>query len=134
MIAKTIVRHGVYIPKRGSIIVAKINESGGSYVSTFGNGKKAMIKRVVATPGDRVEVKDNTIYVYIQNKGQPITFGQNQPWANMVQTTTDHYSIDRVMGINEVFVAGDNRGASIDSRINGPINAGQIIGVLAYKF
>lgn len=126
--------HGNYIPTRGSIIVAKINESEGSYVSTFGNGKKAMIKRVVAIPGDRVVVKDKRIYVYIQNKGEAKLFGEGQPWAKTVQNTTDHFDIDRVLGINEVFVAGDNRAASIDSRINGPINAGQIIGVMIYKF
>ncbi len=125
---------GTYLPRRGDIIVAKVNQSEGSYTSTFGKGKKSMIKRVVALPGDRVVVQDDIITVYEKNGGQARQFDAGEPWSKTMIHTKDVYDIDRVLKINEVFVAGDNRGASIDSRINGPITNDEIIGVLAHKF
>ena len=79
------------------------------------------IKRVVATPGDTLSVKDGHAIV----NGEPIPDDFIKPCANqagcdMPQQITippDHY-----------FMMGDNRGSSDDSRFWGPVPKDWIIG------
>jgi type IV secretory pathway protease TraF len=42
------------------------------------------------------------------------------------------YSIDITLAQDEIFVAGDNRPGSVDSRVNGPVKLAQLIGIVAY--
>jgi len=125
--------NGIYIPKRGSIVVAKVSQEIGVNENTFGNGKKSMVKRVVGLPGDRVIVIDNTITVYFANQKTGLDFDKGSKWEKQKLDTDDSYNIDITVAPDELFVVGDNRDASIDSRINGPIKADQVIGLLIGK-
>jgi signal peptidase I len=123
-----ITRHA-YIPNRGDIIV--FNEKG---LSEFGQqDSKQLIKRVIGRPGDRVVVKNGAITIY--NKDHPNGFDPDTalPYGQHGTIPYTNGNIDVKLGPHQLFVCGDNRPDSLDSRTFGPINAGQIVGKLAMR-
>lgn len=117
-----------YIPRRGQIVI--FVEGG---LSQFGQqDEKQLIKRVIALPGERVVLQNGVLKVY--NKENPEGF---QPDAiggyKIIGEDNDVHNIDIVLAENQVFVCGDNRPDSLDSRTFGPINADQIVGKLALR-
>ncbi|MBC7581256.1 signal peptidase I [Aeromicrobium sp.] len=117
-----------YIPGRGDVVI--FTESG---LSEYGQeDTKQLIKRVIALPGERVVVKDNIITVY--NKANPNGFQPDKTLPYGVNITEPaEQSVDRTIGKDELFVCGDNRTNSLDSRFFGPIKTNQIIGKLAVR-
>ena len=117
-----------YIPKRGDIVV--FTESG---LATYGQqDTKQLIKRVIGLPGDRLVVSNNTYTIY--NKEHPDGFDPDKtlPYhAQITEPTTGNQDI--TLGKDQIFVSGDNRTNSLDSRSFGPINASQIVGKLAVR-
>jgi signal peptidase I len=118
-----------YIPKRGDIIV--FTESN---LAQFGQqNTKQLIKRVIGLPGDRVVVKngDYTIYNAAHPKGfdpdKTLAYGKKDPLPYTGGV------VDVTLGPDQLFVSGDNRPDSLDSRYFGPINASQIIGKLVLR-
>jgi len=103
-------------PERGDIIVFKYPE----------NPKKDFIKRVVATGGDVIEERDKRIYVngkaviepYTQHSDSGIRSG-NDPRDNFRPLTVPK---------GKVFVMGDNRDQSYDSRYWGFVDLKEIKG------
>jgi len=98
---------------RGDIIVFKTDLK-------QDNGKeKDLIKRVIAIPGDHLVIKDSKVYI----NGEV----QNEPYIHNEYTSGD---IDIVIPDNDVFVMGDNRENSRDSRSSdiGLVNESDIIG------
>jgi signal peptidase I len=81
-------------PKRGDVIVFQ----------PFDNQHEDYIKRIIALPGDEVEVRKNTVYV----NGSPLyeTYINDLPEYTMKRTTVP---------ANSYFVLGDNRNHSNDS-------------------
>ncbi len=79
---------------------------------------KDLIKRVVGLPGDVIEARDGTVYIDDLPLDEPYladdTVTENLPRQTV---PADH-----------VFVMGDNRGASQDSRVFGPIEEDLIVG------
>ncbi len=116
-----------YIPKRGDIIV--FTESGLSEYNQV--DKKQLIKRVIGLPGERVVVKNGVITVY--NKEYPKGFQPDKvlPYGKNIPETSGEVNV--VVGPDQVFVSGDNRPDSLDSRAFGPINADQIVGKLILR-
>ena len=89
------------------------------------------IKRLIALPGDYLEIIDNQIYIngYIQS--QDFLRDEN------VVTVCDVFgetTCSFVISEGEYFVLGDNRENSEDSRIFGPISKTQIEGKVVYQF
>lgn len=80
-------------------------------------GRDDLIKRVIGLPGETVEVSDNRILI----DGAPI----DEPYLDDV-FMPDEPAI--TIGEDEVFVMGDNRNASFDSRRFGPIPLEEIVG------
>jgi len=80
-------------------------------------GHEDLIKRVIGLPGETVEVRNNQVVV----DGTPI----EEPYLPEV-FMPDEPPI--TLGVDEVFVMGDNREASFDSRRFGPIPLEDLIG------
>lgn len=116
-----------YIPNRGDIIV--FNEPG---LADYGQGSnKQLIKRVIGLPGDRVVVKDGAITIY--NKQHPNGFDPDKtmPYGKVIPTTSGN--IDLTLGSNQIFVCGDNRPDSLDSRVFGPVDVNNVVGKLVLR-
>lgn len=118
-----------YIPQRGEIVI--FVESG---LSEFGSSSsKQLIKRVVGLPGERVVVQNGQITVY--NEQYPEGFNPDDAITEglIVNEADDVRDIDVTLSETQLFVAGDNRPNSLDSRTFGPIEANQIVGELALR-
>lgn len=85
--------------------------------------KKNLIKRVIAVPGDSIEIKDGVVFVNDEIL--------EEPYINTV-TTKD---VDKtVIPDGTYFMMGDNRYVSLDSRDLGPIEGDRIIGKVLVRF
>lgn len=119
-----------YVPNRGDVII--FTEPGlGNYDEP--DGSKQLVKRVIGLPGDRVVIKDGSITIY--NDANPNGFKPDTtlPYGkeHAVPTTTD--DVDVTLDTDELFVCGDNRPNSLDSRMFGPIKTDQVIGKLVMR-
>lgn len=104
-------------PERGDIVVFHYP----------GNITEDYIKRVIALPGDTVEVSSNRIYV----NGEELTEGYlKEP---CLPTRCRDQGL-RELGPNEYWVMGDNRNHSRDSREFGPILREAIVGEVLFRY
>jgi len=83
--------------------------------------KDVIIKRVIGLPGERVDYKDNKLYINGKEMDEPFTHEVTHNFEFEVMDS-------EVIPDNSYFVVGDNRGNSSDSRIIGFINKDQIRG------
>jgi signal peptidase I len=116
-----------YIPSRGDIVV--FSENG---LSQFGQqDSKQLIKRVIGLPGDHLVLKDGSYTIY--NRAHPGGFNPDKtlPYGKDIPATTGN--VDTTLGKNQLFVSGDNRPDSLDSRAFGPINTSQVVGKLVLR-
>lgn len=117
-----------YQPTRGDIVIfvkRGITEPGSPA------GEKQLIKRVIAVPGERVVVQDGVMTVY--NSEHPEGFNPDSlgDHGSLVQPTPG--TVDITVAPGEVFVCGDNRSNSLDSRTFGSISTDDIVGELAFR-
>ncbi len=117
-----------YIPKRGEIVI--FTKHG---ISEFGDNQedKQLIKRVIGLPGERVVVKDGTITVY--NKEQPEGFNPDTEGGYGKTPRVTPLNVDLVVPEGQLFVCGDNRTNSLDSRTFGTISADDLVGDLVFR-
>lgn len=85
-----------------------------------GQERKKYLKRIVALAGDAVEIKDDTLRVN--------GVAQREPYAKYTHWTPPAGPIRVPPG--SVFVLGDNRANSLDSRHFGCVPTDNIIGVV----
>lgn len=120
-----------YVPERGAIVVVSPN-FGTVDANSHEDADSLIIKRVIGLPGERVVADGGSLKVY--NAAHPEGFNPDSGsrWQSDVQpdTSTDH--IDVTLSENEIFICGDNRPVSIDSRYNGPISTTQILGIVSW--
>lgn len=115
-----------YIPHRGDIII--FNQSGLS----FGlGGEKQLIKRVVGLPGERVVVKNGSLTIY--NQAQQGGYEPDKTGLYHIDVSSTPGNVDITLGGGEIFVCGDNRANSEDSRYFGAVKADKIIGKLSLR-
>lgn len=96
-------------PKRNEVIVFLPPEAA--------QNKNRFIKRIIALPGDTVEIRDGI--TYINDKATTESF---------VVHTSDKEVARFTLAENEYFAMGDNRAGSFDSRFFGPIQKDGIEG------
>lgn len=116
-----------YIPSRGDIIV--FSESGLSEYNQADT--KQLIKRVIGLPGDRVVVSNGAYTIY--NTAHPGGFDPDKTLSYGKNIPTTSGSVDVTLHAGQLFMSGDNRPDSLDSRAFGPIDASQIIGKLVLR-
>lgn len=74
-----------------------------------------LVKRIVATPGQHVKVEADGVTVDGKLQDGAQTQGDNVLDAKWMRY------VDITLGPDELYVMGDNRGNSIDSRTEGPV-------------
>lgn len=93
-------------------------------------GKESYIKRVIALPGEHLEIKDGKVYI----NGEEL----NEPYLQEGVTTTvnkeEQPYYDLIVPDNCVFVMGDNRDFSTDSRAFGCVPLEKIEGTVWIRF
>jgi signal peptidase I len=116
-----------YIPKRGDVIIfveRRLPELGN-------HQEKQLIKRVIGIPGDRVVVKDGLLTIY--NAEHPNGFNPDKGTQYIKDVGTTPGDVDITVSKGEVFVCGDNRVNSIDSRYLGTVQSRDIVGKLIFR-
>ena len=99
----------------------------GDVVSVKMPSGELYVKRVVATAGDVVDIHNGVLYVNGQSIDEDQTFGKTQPEDG---TVTYPYTVED----GKVFVLGDNREASVDSRSFGAVLIKQVKGKIRFYF
>lgn len=117
-----------YVPKRGEIVVFERPP----FISTSGNDVDHLIKRVIGLPRERVLVADGKITVFNEEFPEGFNPDADQEYAKDIPTTPGN--VDITVGDNEIFVAGDNRSNSKDSRSFGAINTSTVTGTATLRF
>lgn len=116
-----------YIPHRGDVIIFIAR----SLLESNGVDPKQLIKRVIGLPGDRVVVADGFLTIYNTEHPRGYRPDENARWSDAIKTTSGN--IDEVVEEGKVFVNGDNRENSLDSRYFGQVPAGDIVGKLVFR-
>lgn len=102
-----------------SVIARYENEPEGMWDSFLYNvlemGKMSYIKRVIGLPGDHIEIKDGKVYI----NGEKIEENYLQP--GVITDNGRGHCVELTVPENTVFVMGDNRSQSTDSRAFGCI-------------
>lgn len=128
-------------PKRGDIIIFLENEEKGtviddtlrninSMVSLFNGVKEVteshnrLVKRVIGIEGDEIDIKDG--YVYINGNKLEESYVKGK-------TLNGDFKLPAKVGHNKLFVLGDNRPVSKDSRKFGLIDIDQVEGKAIYR-
>jgi signal peptidase I len=114
-----------YVPNVGDIVIFN--------APTLG---KQLVKRVVALPGDRVVVDNGKVRVFNNQHPNGYYPDTTLPYGSSTKipyTFNQGIPIDEVMASNQIFVCGDNRPVSEDSRILGPISLNQLVGKLVLR-
>ena len=93
-------------PQRGDVVVVRSPQESG----------KRLVKRIVALPGDSLEIEGGTIRINGESISEPYVLGNTRD-RDKSTIPEGHY-----------FVLGDNRTRSNDSNNFGPIHESQIIG------
>lgn len=109
-----------YTPKQGDIIVFAPDEEDA-------NGEKLWVKRIIATEGQTVNIEDGKVYVDGE-KLDEYYLDEN------IYTEPKLYGVNTVVPEGCVFVMGDNRPVSKDSRYIGPISVESIVGKVFFRF
>ncbi len=116
-----------YIPKRYEIVIFNHTGDFGRLQAT----EKQLVKRVVGLPGDRVVIKEGVITVY--NKENPEGFLVDQAGPEKDAVTNTNGNHEETIENGEVYVIGDNRSNSLDSRSFGTVRSQDLVGKLALR-
>ncbi|GFN33886.1 signal peptidase I [Paenibacillus xylaniclasticus] len=100
-------------PKRGQIVIIKDKAE-----------QRNLVKRVIALPGETVEFRDGFVYVNGNKLDEPYVKGQSFPNGLVTPYTVPS---------NHVFVMGDNRERSEDSRAFGAVPYSDIEGRVLFR-
>ena len=90
------------------------------------NDGRDFIKRVIGIEGDTVEIIDERIYV----NGKKLKEGYTSTKGVTMPNIETKWTIEK----DEVFVLGDNRPRSDDSRTFGPIKRDSIVGIAFFRY
>ena len=102
-------------PQRGDVILFKATDNIVNTIPTYIN--TVFIKRVIALPGETVEVRDGQVYIDEQPLDEPYIYESPNYEFEAFEVPAD-----------EFFVLGDNRNNSFDSHLWGTVPRDHIQG------
>jgi signal peptidase I len=94
-------------PRRGDVVVVRMPE----------HGPELLIKRVIALAGETIEIQNGVVHINGQRIEEPYIV--RKAYGTFGPTTIPK---------GHVFVMGDNRGASNDSRVFGAVSLDRVVG------
>ena len=103
--------------ERGDIVIFK------SELKLDADHNKLLIKRAIGLPGDTIAVHDGEVFVNGELLDEPY----------IAEGGTPGFVEEITLGDNEVFVMGDHREVSVDSRSFGPIEKDTIVGQAVFR-
>jgi signal peptidase I len=115
-----------YIPSRYDIVVFNQAGQSGSHAG------RQLIKRVIGLPGDRVVISKGNVKIYNESAPAGYTVDNFGPESAAIENTSGN--VDITVPDDEIFVLGDNRQNSSDSRVFGTVETSQIVGKLSLRF
>lgn len=121
-----------FVPNRGDTVIVRAVYGVTDQAEDVAE-KEFLIKRVIGLPGERVVIRNGKVTIYNSEHPKGFSPDKDASWKETMIEDTDKQTIDLRLGVSEVFVSGDNRPASVDSRFNGPIDASQVLGVVIGK-
>jgi len=104
-------------PRRGELVV---------HIIPGEQGRVEKVSRVVAVPGDRVEIQEKKLLLDGQPQEEPYAVNLD-PYLMPSEMPRDFFG-PFVVPPEHYFMLGDNRDQSLDSRFFGPIERSQITG------
>jgi signal peptidase I len=129
--------YNFFEPKQGDIVVFLDNTTKENFIDEvkiyitdlkerFGDspGNARMIKRVIGVPGDKIDIKDGAVYVN--------DIKLDEPYAKGITEKRD-FELPVIVPEDSLFVIGDNRLISKDSRIFGFINYNKVEGKAVFR-
>ena len=108
-------------PQRGEVVVFRYPR----------NPQEYFIKRIIGLPGEEIQIRDGQVVIY--NEQNQNGFFINEAFLEEGMFT---YSAnqDRIsLAVDEYYVLGDNRSASLDSRSFGPLKKQFITGRVFFR-
>ncbi|ALS78780.1 S26 family signal peptidase [Planococcus kocurii] len=100
---------------------------------------KDYIKRVIGVPGDYVAYENDQLYINVKAQGEPYLSSLKEQYNLGSGTLTEDFTLEGLTELDKipegyVFVLGDNRRSSTDSRIIGLVPITNITGSTNYVF
>ncbi|MCP3026726.1 signal peptidase I [Halobacillus sp. A5] len=100
------------------------------------NQEEDYVKRVIGLPGDEISFEDDTLYINGEAAAEPYL---EQLRPNDGELFTEDFTLEEVTGEKvvpegELFVMGDNRRDSLDSRSFGFVSHEQIVGKVDMRY
>ena len=122
-------------PKHGDIIVF-MHEEGKiknfiKYLPIRNPGEVDYIKRVIGLPGDQIDIREDG-FVYRKSKGDSDFVKLEEPYAKNL-TESKGMQLPLTVPEGQLFVMGDNRQQSLDSRQIGTIDIDTVIGKAVFR-
>jgi signal peptidase I len=108
-------------PERGDIVV--LNSLEGTEVE--------LIKRVIGLPGEHVSFREGSVYINGKKLDEPYTLSETY-WYQEDKNEDANYSVE--VPPETVFVLGDHREVSKDSRVFGPVPLENIVGRADFRY
>ncbi len=105
-------------PKRGEVLVFKYPKDITQY----------FVKRVIGLPGETVQISQGQVFIYNQEKPEGFKLEEQYLPENLQTQGIVGKNGKLTLGSDELFVLGDNRPASSDSRVWGVLPKNDIVG------
>jgi signal peptidase I len=117
-----------YLPERGDVVI--FVKRGLDQIGS--ESDKQLIKRVIGVPGDRVVIRDGRVTIYNQDNPKGFNPDSKHEFSDNISSFT-RGTLDVLVPEGQLFVSGDNRGNSYDSRDFGTISTDDLVGKLIVR-
>ncbi len=108
-------------PERGQVVVFRYPR----------NPQEYFIKRIIALPGEEVQIKNGEIIIFNSAHPAGLTLKEKYLPTDLETFSSGESKIN--VGSNEYFVLGDNRNASKDSRSFGAVDYSFLTGKVLFR-